>query len=246
MGCIRDRRALCRNWRIRGQGCRGQRAIVERLPASGLWMRLVSSQVRGVRIDREEPRLRDRYGRHIHGQSLLLARRLVEAGVGLVTVNWHNDGQNFWDTHGENFHQLKNRLMPTADQGFAALLEDLDTRAAPGYASRLGGRVRPDLADNPREQRPRALPSVLFGRPGRRRECDEGADLWERPIAGLLIGQRSRQPRRPGSHDLARPGHRAGLRWSRITSIDRSRSTTARRYSDLRLVLRQLSIAIVR
>ncbi len=57
-----------------------------------------------------------------------MARRLVEAGVGLVTVNWHDDHQNFWDTHGDNFNQLKNRLMPPADQGFAALLDDLDAR----------------------------------------------------------------------------------------------------------------------
>jgi uncharacterized protein (DUF1501 family) len=58
----------------------------------------------------------------------LLARRLIEAGVGLVTVNWHNDGNFFWDTHGNNFNQLKDRLMPPADQGFSALLEDLDSR----------------------------------------------------------------------------------------------------------------------
>src|SRR5262249_59599103 len=76
----------------------------------------------------EARRVGARYGRHIHGQCLLLARRLVEAGVPLVTVNWHDDGQNFWDTHGDNFNQLKNRLMPPADQGFAALLEDLSAR----------------------------------------------------------------------------------------------------------------------
>ncbi|MFM7129779.1 MAG: DUF1501 domain-containing protein, partial [bacterium] len=64
----------------------------------------------------------------IHGQCLLLARRLVKAGVPLVTVNWHNDGQNFWDTHGQNFRHLKRRLMPPADQGFATLLDDLDAR----------------------------------------------------------------------------------------------------------------------
>ena len=79
-------------------------------------------------IDREDPRLRDRYGRNIHGQCLLLARRLIEAGVPLVTVNWHDDHMNFWDTHGDNFNQLKNRLMPPADQGFSALLDDLDAR----------------------------------------------------------------------------------------------------------------------
>ena len=71
--------------------------------------------------DREDPRLRDRYGRHIHGQCspCLPAASSKRASV-LVTVNWHNDGQNFWDTHGDNFNQLKNRLMPPADQGFAA------------------------------------------------------------------------------------------------------------------------------
>jgi hypothetical protein len=90
---------------------------------------LASAEARGAfQVEREDPKVRDRYGRHIHGQCLLLARRLVEAGVGLVTVNWHNDGQNFWDTHGDNFRQLRDRLMPPADQGFAALLDDLEAR----------------------------------------------------------------------------------------------------------------------
>jgi hypothetical protein len=79
-------------------------------------------------LSREDERTRDRYGRHIHGNCLLLARRLVERGVPLVTVNWHNDGQNFWDTHGDNFRQLKNRLLPPADMGFSALIEDLEAR----------------------------------------------------------------------------------------------------------------------
>jgi len=79
-------------------------------------------------LSRETPQTRDRYGRTTHGQSCLLARRLVEAGVRLVTVNWPNDGQNFWDTHGDNFKQLKTRLMPPADAGFASLLEDLTDR----------------------------------------------------------------------------------------------------------------------
>ena len=90
---------------------------------------LTTAEARGAfRIDREDPKLRDRYGRHIHGQCVLLARRLVEAGVGLVTVNWHDDGQNFWDTHGNNFKRLRNDLMPPADRAFAALLDDLDAR----------------------------------------------------------------------------------------------------------------------
>jgi hypothetical protein len=77
----------------------------------------------------EEPTsVRDRYGRNTHGQSLLLARRLIEAGVRMVQVNWHQDHRFFWDTHGDNFNRLKRDLMPPADQGFAALLEDLAQR----------------------------------------------------------------------------------------------------------------------
>ncbi|MBX7167123.1 MAG: DUF1501 domain-containing protein [Pirellulales bacterium] len=73
-------------------------------------------------------RVRDRYGRNLHGQCVLLARRLVEHGVPLVSVNWHNDGQNFWDTHGNNFNRLKHDLIPPADQALAALLTDLEDR----------------------------------------------------------------------------------------------------------------------
>ena len=93
-------------------------------------MDLVSSREAAAAFDveREDARVRDRYGRHIHGNCLLLARRLVEAGVPLVTVNWHDDGQNFWDTHGENFKHLKDRLMPPSDMGFSALIEDLEAR----------------------------------------------------------------------------------------------------------------------
>jgi hypothetical protein len=83
-------------------------------------------------LDREDPRTRDRYGRHTHGQTVLLARRLVEAGVPIVTVFWPNDGITnvsvYWDTHNRNFIDLKTRLMPPADQAFSALLDDLDAR----------------------------------------------------------------------------------------------------------------------
>jgi uncharacterized protein (DUF1501 family) len=76
----------------------------------------------------EPDAVRDRYGRNLHGQSVLLARRLVEHGVPLVSVNWHQDNQNFWDTHGNNFHRLKNDLIPPADQALSALLDDLADR----------------------------------------------------------------------------------------------------------------------
>lgn len=76
----------------------------------------------------EPAEVRDRYGRNIHGQCALLARRLIEHGVPLVTINWHNDGHNFWDTHGANFKRLKSELIPPADQALSALLEDLSAR----------------------------------------------------------------------------------------------------------------------
>jgi hypothetical protein len=82
-------------------------------------------------LDQEDPKTRDRYGRHTFGQSCLLARRLIEAGVGLVTVYWHRDKPGVdttWDTHAKNFPQLKERLMPQSDEGFSALLEDLHHR----------------------------------------------------------------------------------------------------------------------
>jgi hypothetical protein len=86
------------------------------------------SAQRAFALDEEPPALRDRYGRHIHGQSLLLARRLIEAGARLVEVNWHQDHQTFWDTHGNNFRRLKDQLIPPVDQGFSALVEDLAQR----------------------------------------------------------------------------------------------------------------------
>ena len=79
-------------------------------------------------LSRESDATRDRYGRNIHGQCVLMARRLVEHGVPLVSVNWHNDGKNFWDTHGNNFNRLKDDLIPPADRALAALLSDLEDR----------------------------------------------------------------------------------------------------------------------
>lgn len=83
-------------------------------------------------LEREDPRLRARYGLHPHGQAVLQARRLIEAGVPIVTVFWQNDGLTnvsvYWDTHNRNFIDLRMRLMPAADQAFSALLDDLDAR----------------------------------------------------------------------------------------------------------------------
>ena len=110
-----------------------QRAALEVDDASGFKQRafslLASPESRQAFDLAQEPdSVRDRYGRNIHGQCVLLARRLVEHGVPLVSVNWHNDGHNFWDTHGQNFSRLKKELIQPADQALSALLEDLDAR----------------------------------------------------------------------------------------------------------------------
>ena len=85
---------------------------------------LLSGKVaRAFEIDREPTEVRDRYGRHMFGQSLLLARRLVQAGVPIVQANM-GKVQN-WDTHSGNFKRLKNDLLPPLDRGVSALLEDL-------------------------------------------------------------------------------------------------------------------------
>jgi len=78
---------------------------------------------RAFEIHREDPRLRDRYGRNRLGQSCLLARRMIESGVRFVTVT---DGG--WDTHANNFSSLKDRLVPRVDQALPTLLADLQDR----------------------------------------------------------------------------------------------------------------------
>jgi hypothetical protein len=78
--------------------------------------------------------VRDRYGRTKFGQSVLLARRLVESGVRLVQVNWPREpgdqmtGNPVWDTHKHNASRVKNVLCPQFDQTFSALVSDLEER----------------------------------------------------------------------------------------------------------------------
>ena len=95
---------------------------------------LRSPKAREAFAIRAEPAsVRDRYGRNRFGQSVLLARRLVEAGVSLVQVNWTRWNYDkavapAWDTHAENTHRLKEALMPPMDLAYSALLEDLHDR----------------------------------------------------------------------------------------------------------------------
>jgi hypothetical protein len=78
---------------------------------------------RAVELKQESDAMRDRYGRHAFGQACLLARRLVEAGVRFVGIDFGG-----WDTHQNNFPDLKNKLLPPWDEGLAALLADLHER----------------------------------------------------------------------------------------------------------------------
>jgi hypothetical protein len=88
---------------------------------------------RAFEIETEPLRMRERYGRNVIGQSLLLARRLVEAGVRFVNVHWPNvGGGRNWDTHSHGFTRLKHDLLPPTDRALAALLEDLDERGLLG------------------------------------------------------------------------------------------------------------------
>jgi hypothetical protein len=84
-------------------------------------------------LAKEKDALRDKYGRTTFGQSLLLARRLLEAGTRFVQVNWPavangNPEVDAWDTHAANFGPLKNLHCPVLDSGLSALFEDLDDR----------------------------------------------------------------------------------------------------------------------
>ena len=81
-------------------------------------------------IAQEASAVRDRYGRHKLGQSMLLARRLIESDVPFVTVydGIHNGQDANWDSHAKVFDRMENHLLPPADQALAALLDDLQER----------------------------------------------------------------------------------------------------------------------
>lgn len=92
-------------------------------------MTLVTSERTRMALDitNEQPSLRDRYGRHLFGQSALMARRLVEAGTRFVTVHYDCVDGYSWDSH-RNSADVKKHLLPTMDQALSALITDLDDR----------------------------------------------------------------------------------------------------------------------
>lgn len=78
-------------------------------------------------LSHESDEVRDRYGRHLWGSSLLTARRLVEAGTTFTTIHWESKGKQHWDLHANNFGMLKSHL-PQLDQMLPALILDLEER----------------------------------------------------------------------------------------------------------------------
>ncbi|HXD86804.1 MAG TPA: DUF1501 domain-containing protein [Urbifossiella sp.] len=128
----------------------GQEEVLQRTGGAGLddsrdqAMRMVTSPVvrRAFDIEKEPPRLRDAYGRNEYGEAFLLARRLVESGVKVVSVIWMyimpNGGvANVWDNHGgtaglggiSGYAMLKEKYcLPPLDRALAALLDDLQQR----------------------------------------------------------------------------------------------------------------------
>ena len=171
-------------------------------------------------MDDESDAVREKYGRTTVGQSCLLARRLVEAGVSFVTINDRGTGPLGWDTHAQNFPTIKNTLAPPLDKGVAALVEDLAERGLlDEHARRHDGRVRPDAQDQP-QRRPR--PS----RPGQQRlalrrghprrawssagPTPSGDAPAERPVtpADLACGALSQAGDRPGDHQFEAPDGR--------------------------------------
>ncbi len=96
---------------------------------------LISGTARGAfSLEQEPATVRDRYGRGKWGQSVLLARRLVESDVRMVFVNWPREPGDLsapnplWDTHANNDVRMRDVLCPQFDQGFTALIEDLEER----------------------------------------------------------------------------------------------------------------------
>ena len=133
---LADRRDLLKNL-DRGIATATERAPPNRFSEQAFDL-LGSAKARAAfDLSRETPKLRDRYGKHHFGQSCLLARRLVEAGVGLVQVNWFRGPDEpsdapCWDSHAREGQRLKNNLAPVADQAISALLEDLSERGILG------------------------------------------------------------------------------------------------------------------
>ena len=147
-------------------------------------MRLLTSRQTKNAFDlaAEPQAVRDKYGHGINSMSMLLARRLVEAEVPFITVFWKGDKEldtlcksgGGWDTHGNNFHCLTDRLLPEFDRPFAALLADLAER---GLLDETLVLVSSEMGRKPKIGDPRS------GGPG-----GAGRDHWTSCMSILMAG----------------------------------------------------------
>jgi len=113
--------SMSKQQRVMAASLEGRRMSDQQKQAADM---LLSGAVsRAFEIDKEPAGVRDKYGRHMFGQSLLLARRLVQAGVPMIQANMGR--VQTWDSHGDNFGRLKKDLLPPLDKGVSALLDDL-------------------------------------------------------------------------------------------------------------------------
>jgi hypothetical protein len=121
-GRLDDRRALVRSLE------KGTGQDLDGFRAKAFDLLTATATQKAFRLDTEPARVRDSYGRNIYGQSVLLARRLIEAGTRVVCLSWAPDANATWDTHGQNFAKLKNELLPQLDMAMSSLLRDLVER----------------------------------------------------------------------------------------------------------------------
>ncbi|HWG46569.1 MAG TPA: DUF1501 domain-containing protein [Gemmataceae bacterium] len=144
---------------------------------------LASTQTKSAfDVSKEPLALRDHYGATVNGMSMLMARRLVEAGVPFVTVFWKEDPKlagpcksgGGWDTHGGNFSCLRRHLLPEFDQCFSALLDDLHTR---GLLQQTLVLVNSEMGRKPKVGDPRS------GGPS-----GAGRDHWTHCMTAVMAG----------------------------------------------------------
>ena len=178
--------------RLESQGLRDTLGEQRR---QALSMLLSGKVARAFDLGKEDPKVRDRYGRHLFGQSLLLSRRLVEAGVPIVQVNMGRV-QN-WDTHSGNFKRLKNDLLPPLDRGLSSLLDDL---ALSGLLDETLVVITGEFGRTPR-----------VGAGTGNVNTKDGRDHWARVFstvfagAGVRGGQTVGQSDRNGAYPASRP-----------------------------------------
>jgi hypothetical protein len=146
-------------------------------------------------LQQESEATLDRYGRGINATTMLLARRLVEAGVPFITVFWKGDKEldtlcksgGGWDTHGNNFNCLRDRLLPEFDRPFAALLADLHER---GLLDETLVLVSSEMGRKPKVGDPRSGGPLGAGR-----------DHWTSCMSTLIAGGGIRGGQVYGSSD---------------------------------------------